>query len=442
MKNRLMSILKGLLLSTFLCIPPSVAADTYGPTKANETLWSIASRLRPTYAVSTQQMMLAIRARNPQAFENPNINSLKKGVILQLPTLAEIHRLDRVQAFRITRQHNISWNDYPYPHTATKPRAATHYAAKPRTKTTSPKHLKSRTYLQREVSTLRQQLKNEQQHSARLSAQIKTLEASEKTSQQAPPQEIKQLQAQVIELKATLDEKNNHIKNLQASLKEASESIKRQYAESQMLYDKLNAVSPNSLPPSPSVSGSSSPKLTLSGVGNDQTADDKQASTSGTPTNQQQVSEKPPVFTDQIAANQQKTVDKTEPATDTKPANPSEHGKVPLKQLLEEQAAQMAQNQTSQAEPVADTLVPTGNNKSTTGANVNAPSRLSLIVALASLLFILALLWRAFSQRSQRIETEKQDKTHRQDTPSTPPQQTEIDPKTKVDGRKEPDILL
>ena len=68
MKNPFISIILGLLLSVSVSIQPATAANTYGPTTGQETLWSIASRLRPTYAVSTQQMMLAIRAKNPQAF--------------------------------------------------------------------------------------------------------------------------------------------------------------------------------------------------------------------------------------------------------------------------------------------------------------------------------------------------------------------------------------
>lgn len=66
------------------------AANTYGPTESNDTLWDIATKVRPNRSVSPQQVMLAIQDLNPQAFIGNNINKLKAGQVLRLPTLDQI----------------------------------------------------------------------------------------------------------------------------------------------------------------------------------------------------------------------------------------------------------------------------------------------------------------------------------------------------------------
>ena len=72
------------------------AITSYGPIKAVDTLWSIARTTRPNKAVSIQQMMMAILHENPQAFTNNNINALKKGSILTIPSIDQIaRRIDR-----------------------------------------------------------------------------------------------------------------------------------------------------------------------------------------------------------------------------------------------------------------------------------------------------------------------------------------------------------
>ncbi len=74
-------------------LPPSVAASngsSYGPVAAGETLWEIANATLPDEGVSTDQLMLALLNANPQAFSNDNINRLKRGAILRIPSPQEI----------------------------------------------------------------------------------------------------------------------------------------------------------------------------------------------------------------------------------------------------------------------------------------------------------------------------------------------------------------
>ena len=75
---------------TSVSAPPPPAANEYGPVRRNETLWSIASRLRPGTDISVEQMMLALLRANPHAFDGNNINRLKAGVTLNIPGRDEI----------------------------------------------------------------------------------------------------------------------------------------------------------------------------------------------------------------------------------------------------------------------------------------------------------------------------------------------------------------
>ncbi|KGK08881.1 FimV/HubP family polar landmark protein [Vibrio navarrensis] len=87
-------------------LPSSNQPSTfYGPTAENETLWSVASRLRPANNVSVQQTLLAIYRLNPQAFENQNIHSLIPGSNLRIPSLEQVRSATTEQAVTIMKAH-------------------------------------------------------------------------------------------------------------------------------------------------------------------------------------------------------------------------------------------------------------------------------------------------------------------------------------------------
>ncbi len=62
----------------------SLTATTYGPVRSGDTLWAIARRVRGTAALNAT--MQALHVANPHAFVNGDINRLKLGVTLALPT--------------------------------------------------------------------------------------------------------------------------------------------------------------------------------------------------------------------------------------------------------------------------------------------------------------------------------------------------------------------
>ncbi len=73
-----------------------VPAGSYGPVSAQETLWSIATRMRPPGA-TMDQVLLAIYRGNPQAFDR-GINGLLKGAVLSIPSSEEMLSVSAVEA--------------------------------------------------------------------------------------------------------------------------------------------------------------------------------------------------------------------------------------------------------------------------------------------------------------------------------------------------------
>ncbi len=102
----------------------------YASNNANEievqrgdTLWGVASRMRPDSRLTMNQTMLAIFQANPDAF-NGNINALKAGSRLRVPSADEVFQISRGAAqSEVQRQHS-AWGDgggYVAPQQATQP---------------------------------------------------------------------------------------------------------------------------------------------------------------------------------------------------------------------------------------------------------------------------------------------------------------------------------
>jgi len=89
----------------------AASADSYGPIKRNETLWSIAERLRPGTDISMQQMMLALQRKNPQAFADNNINNLNAGATLKIPARNEILSVSASEAYAETQRQYAEWKE-------------------------------------------------------------------------------------------------------------------------------------------------------------------------------------------------------------------------------------------------------------------------------------------------------------------------------------------
>ncbi len=81
--------------------------DVYGVTDRDDTLWEIALAARPPGA-TVQQTMLSIVRMNPEAFIDGNINLLKAGYKLKLPSSDDIAISDAEAVAEVARQ-NVAW---------------------------------------------------------------------------------------------------------------------------------------------------------------------------------------------------------------------------------------------------------------------------------------------------------------------------------------------
>ncbi len=93
---------------------PRSLPDHYGPIKPNETLWRVATNLRPDPALSNQQIMLALIKANPESFDGSKVNQLKAGLVLRVPTLEQMRALSREAAITELRDQYKLWREQKY----------------------------------------------------------------------------------------------------------------------------------------------------------------------------------------------------------------------------------------------------------------------------------------------------------------------------------------
>ncbi|MFT7234668.1 MAG: pilus assembly protein FimV [Methylophagaceae bacterium] len=91
--------------------PLLAGSKSYGETSRTDTLWDIALKTRPSHDVSIHQMMIALVKQNERAFINQNINGLKSGYTLMIPSADEIRQLNKQQAVSVVKQQNSAWKN-------------------------------------------------------------------------------------------------------------------------------------------------------------------------------------------------------------------------------------------------------------------------------------------------------------------------------------------
>ena len=74
----------------------------------NDTLWQIALRVRKDKSLSPHQIMLAIQQMNPDAFINNNINRIKEGSLLVVPTTDQVKNWGLAEAVNEVGRQNKS----------------------------------------------------------------------------------------------------------------------------------------------------------------------------------------------------------------------------------------------------------------------------------------------------------------------------------------------
>jgi pilus assembly protein FimV len=83
--------------------------------KRSDTLWNVALETRPADDLTVHQMMMAVQKRNPSAFTNDNVNGLKAGVTLQIPSRSEIEALSSAAARQAFAEQNEAWKNRSRP---------------------------------------------------------------------------------------------------------------------------------------------------------------------------------------------------------------------------------------------------------------------------------------------------------------------------------------
>ncbi|MGH8191903.1 MAG: FimV/HubP family polar landmark protein, partial [Rhodanobacteraceae bacterium] len=92
--------------------PPSRPASTAGgqiPVQRGDTLYRLAKDASQGTGTSINQMMLALKSANPEAFFKNNINDLKAGAILRIPTRDEIDRTGVAEANAEVHRQYEAW---------------------------------------------------------------------------------------------------------------------------------------------------------------------------------------------------------------------------------------------------------------------------------------------------------------------------------------------
>jgi len=84
------------------------AGSVYGPVQRGETLWPIAKKLKPG-GITTRQMAMALLRANPQAFIDGNVNRLRAGARLTIPTRSFIEEMDAATARREFSEQVRRW---------------------------------------------------------------------------------------------------------------------------------------------------------------------------------------------------------------------------------------------------------------------------------------------------------------------------------------------
>jgi pilus assembly protein FimV len=88
-------------------IDPNEPAPTFNAAgdvtvQRNETLWSIANRIKPAASISTDEMMMALLRANPQAFVNGDMDRLRAGATLRVPVESDIAALAQGQSVPVS----------------------------------------------------------------------------------------------------------------------------------------------------------------------------------------------------------------------------------------------------------------------------------------------------------------------------------------------------
>src|SRR5450631_403398 len=89
----------------------TAGSDTYGPVQRGETLRKIAEQVKPS-TVSMEQMLVSLYRENKAAFAGNNMNRLKTGQILKVPSAEDVAQIESRDANQEIRTQVADWKSY------------------------------------------------------------------------------------------------------------------------------------------------------------------------------------------------------------------------------------------------------------------------------------------------------------------------------------------
>ncbi len=92
-------------------VSESFSGDTYGPVSQGDTLSKIVQQISP-HGANLNQIMIALFRINQDAFIGNNINLLKVGEILRIPSVNEIEEISVMEANAEVKVHVADWRNY------------------------------------------------------------------------------------------------------------------------------------------------------------------------------------------------------------------------------------------------------------------------------------------------------------------------------------------
>lgn len=101
----------GILIPNLIGIVYAEQKQNYGPIQSGESLWGIGRQITPS-SVSRHQALVALHKANPQAFSTScNMNSLKIGETLRIPSLSEMQALSKAEAIQEMTRQQKEWQE-------------------------------------------------------------------------------------------------------------------------------------------------------------------------------------------------------------------------------------------------------------------------------------------------------------------------------------------
>ncbi len=77
--------------------------------QTDDTMWRIALNNRPVRSISVQQMLIAIQTLNQDAFIDGNVNLVREGTVLRMPTEEEVRQISTREALTEVAEQNRQW---------------------------------------------------------------------------------------------------------------------------------------------------------------------------------------------------------------------------------------------------------------------------------------------------------------------------------------------